>query len=119
MNKLILITILLTSTIWCNAQQIQAEHKAVVTYFKNAECVETSLAKDSIILFQSVHINACEKFSDSLKFELNTSIQLGQNLSKNCKSEISKIKKGQSIKSAVLYILIPILIYETAIILIR
>lgn len=119
MNKLILLTILLTLTIWCNAQQIQAEHKAVVTYFKNAECIETSLTKDSIILFQSIHINACEKFADSLKFELNTAIQLGQNLSKNCKSEILKIKKGQAIKSAALYVLIPIFICEIAIILIR
>ena len=103
----------------CYSQQIQAEHKAVVTYFKNAECIETSLAKDSIILFQSVNINACEKFADSLRFELNTEIQLGKNLSKNCKSEISKIKKGQAIKSAALYVLMPILLYETAIILIR
>ncbi len=118
MNKLILIIVMLAST-KCYSQQIQAEHKAVVTYFKNAECNENLLAKDSIILFQSVHINACEKFSDSLRFELNTSIRLGQTLQSNCKSEISKIKKGQAIKSAALYILIPILIYETAIILVR
>ena len=118
MNKIFLIIVLLMST-KCYSQQIQAEHKSVVTYFKNAECIEASLSKDSIILFQSVHINACDKFSDSLRFELNTSIHLGQNLSKNCKSEISKIKKGQAIKSAALYILVPILIYETAIILVR
>jgi hypothetical protein len=118
MKKIIVATILLMST-KCYSQQIQSEHKAVVTYFKNAECIETSLAKDSIILFQSVNINACEKFADSLMFELNTAIQLGQNLSKNCKSEISKIKKGQAIKPAALYVLIPILLYETAIILIR
>ncbi|MEI6190528.1 MAG: hypothetical protein WCP61_08920 [Chitinophagia bacterium] len=118
MNKLFLVIVLLTST-KCYSQQTQAEHKAVVTYFKNAECIETSLTKDSIILFQSIHINACDKFADSLKFELNTAIVLGQNLSKNCKSEIAKIKKGQAIKSAALYVLIPIFICEIAIILIR
>lgn len=91
----------------------------IKAYYKVLQLREIIVSKDSIISLQDIQMSACDKFSDSLKFELNTSIRLGQNLSKNCKSEIAKIKKGQAIKSAALYVLIPILLYETAIILVR
>ena len=82
-------------------------------YYKVSQLREVIVYKDSIITLQAMQMNACDKFADSLKFELNTAIILGRNLQTNCKSEISKIKRGQTFIKVALYVLVPVVIAES------
>ena len=112
-----LILILFLSTVSISYGQSKEDTLGVYTdvksYFKVTQLREVIVSKDSIISLQAIQVNACDKFADSLKFELNTAIILGRNLQTNCKSEISKIKRGQTFIKVALYVLVPVVIAES------
>ena len=112
-----LILILFLSTVSISYGQSKEDTLGVYTdvksYFKVTQLREVIVSKDSIITLQAMQMNACDKFADSLKFELNTAIILGRNLQTNCKSEISKIKRGQTFIKVALYVLVPVVIAES------
>ena len=99
------------------SQQSIAERHAVETYFKNAECNELLLVKDSTIqLWQSKYTNQ-KAYSDTLVWNFYSLKTDATNLENNCQKQIANEKKKASIKNLVLEIVIPVVILETLFIL--
>ena len=95
------------------SQQSIAERHAVETYFKNAECNELLLVKDSVISLCKLKYAAQTKYSDSLVWSFYSLKSDANNLELNAKKAIASEKKKAAIKNVVLEILIPVVIAES------
>jgi len=91
------------------SQQSIAERHAVETYFKNAECHELLLVKDSSISLWQLKYAAQKYFSDSLVWSFYSLKQDATNIEKNCRKDMKQnkvLKKIVMTESGVLILLV-------------